>query len=346
MLKRDVVMLAVTHRRPPYVPWDIAFSPAAWRRLGEHLGEPDLERFVGNHFVYINSTVGAFADQPEACRAAPPGQGGRVRDGFGVRWRRADDGEIGMIEGQVLPEPTLEGFTFPDARDPRHYAHIPELMDRHRDRFKLFAIGFTLLERAWTLRGMEQFMMDLIERPDFAGRLLDGITEVNLAQLEMALRYDFDCVHFGDDWGQQRALLIGRRRWRQFMFPRMQRMCDAVRRAGRLISIHSCGRIDELFDDLVKLGVNIVNPFQPECMDVHALMRSYARRLAFHGGLSTQQTLPKGSPDLVRLQTRALLEAGAAGGYVFAPAHGVCKDVPVENVVAMLELLRAQSSFS
>ncbi|MHC4716045.1 MAG: uroporphyrinogen decarboxylase family protein, partial [Planctomycetota bacterium] len=303
MRKRDVVILAVTHQRPPYVPWDVAYTPAAWRRLGEHVGERDLEGYAGNHFVYINSTVGAFEDAPD----------GWLRDGFGVTWRRGGDGEVGMIEGQVLPEPTLSGFAFPDARDPRHYAHIPELIDRHRDRFRMFAIGFTLLERAWTLRGMEPFMIDLLERPEFAEQLLDAITELNLAQIEMALRHDFDCVHFGDDWGQQRGLLIGRSHWRRFIFPRMKRMCAAVRRAGTFISIHSCGRIDELFDDLAELGVNIVNPLQPECMDVFGLMRSYAGRLAFHGGLSTQQTLPYGSPERVRRQTRRLVEAGAAG---------------------------------
>ena len=335
MQKRDVVIQAVTHRRPPYVPWDVAYTPAAWRRLGEHLGEPDPEAYAGNHFVYINSTLQAFADAGQ----------GRVRDGFGVTWRRADDGEVGMIEGQVLPAPTLAGYVFPDARDPRYYAHIPALIDKHRDRFRMFAIGFTLLERAWTLRGMEPFLIDLLERPAFVEELLDAITEVNLAQIEMALRCDFDCVHLGDDWGQQRGLLIGRRHWRRFLFPRMKRMCDAVRRAGKFISIHSCGRIDELFDDLVELGVTIVNPFQPECMDVFGLMRSYAGRLAFHGGLSTQRTLPGPSPERVRLETRRLLEAGAAGGYVFAPAHGVCEDVPIENVLAMLEVLRAQPEF-
>jgi uroporphyrinogen decarboxylase len=81
-------------------------------------------------------------------------------------------------------------------------------------------------------------------------------------------------------------------------------------------------------------------------MDVFGFMRSYAGRLAFHGGLSTQQTLPYGSPERVRCQTQRLVEAGAAGGYVFAPAHGVCEDVPVENVQAMLEVLRAQPGFS
>ena len=119
MQKRDVVMLAVTHRRPPYVPWDIAYTAPTWRRLGEYLGQADLERFAGNHFVYVNSALGAFADQPD----------GRVRDAFGVTWRRADDGEVGMIEGQVLPEPTLRGLSCPEARDPSHYAHIPELID-------------------------------------------------------------------------------------------------------------------------------------------------------------------------------------------------------------------------
>ena len=175
MQKRDVVMLAVTHRRPPYVPWDIAFTPAAWRRLDAHLGEPDLERFVGNHFVYVNSTVGAFADQPD----------GRVRDGFGVLWRRADDGEVGMIEGQVLPEPTLTGFAFPDARDPRHYAHIPELIDGHRDRFRLLQPMDVLLGNVRIVGYLERVVQER-HRP----QLLHGSLQVLFAG---------DLRHLGDE---------------------------------------------------------------------------------------------------------------------------------------------------
>jgi uroporphyrinogen decarboxylase len=125
----------------------------------------------------------------------------------------------------------------------------------------------------------------------------------------------------------------------------MKRMFDRVKKAGKYISIHSCGDVHELFDDLICIGLNIANPFQPEAMDVHGLMKRYKGKLAFHGGLSTQQTLPYGTVDEVVAETKKLLKAGCKGGYIFAPAHGVGGEVPVENISAIVELLHSQPGF-
>ena len=106
--------------------------------------------------------------------------------------------------------------------------------------------------------------------------------------------------------------------------------------------IHSCGDVDELFDDLIACGLQCFNPFQPEVMAVADLMRRYHGRLAFHGGLSTQRTLPYGTVADVRAETRRLLELGRNGGYILAPAHAVEGDVPLENMLAFIEEAHAQ----
>ncbi len=106
--------------------------------------------------------------------------------------------------------------------------------------------------------------------------------------------------------------------------------------------IHSCGDVDELFDDLIEAGLNCFNPFQPEVMDVYSLLPRYRGRLAFHGGLSMQRTLPFGSVEDVRAETRRLLELGRNGGYILAPAHDVEGDVPLENMLAMIEIVQNQ----
>ena len=93
----------------------------------------------------------------------------------------------------------------------------------------------------------------------------------------------------------------------------------------------------ELFDELVEIGLQLFNPFQPEVIDVFAIKRKYHGRLAFHGGMSIQRTLPFGSPAEVRRQTARLLAAGGDGGYIFAPSHDVPRDVPPENLVALAE---------
>jgi len=103
--------------------------------------------------------------------------------------------------------------------------------------------------------------------------------------------------------------------------------------------------VDELFDDLIEIGVNCFNPFQPEVMDVTLLIQRYRGRLAFHGGLSTQRTLPYGSSDDVRGETEYLLELGGDGGYIFAPAHDVEGDVPLENMLAFIETVQQQPGY-
>jgi len=175
--------------------------------------------------------------------------------------------------------------------------------------------------------------------------LLNAIADYNIAQVHEALKYDIDAVYFGDDWGMQHGLQMGPHLWHRYIYPVLKRMYGVVRQAGKFVMIHSCGDVDELFDDLIAIGVNCFNPFQPEVMDVEALMHRYRGRLAFHGGLSTQRTLPHGSVEEVRQETRRLLALGRDGGYIFAPAHDVEGDVPLENMFAFIEIVQQQPGY-
>jgi len=188
-------------------------------------------------------------------------------------------------------------------------------------------------------------MLDFYDNPEFVHELLDLLADFNIAQVNEALKYDIDAVYFGDDWGQQRGLLVSRRTWDEFIRPRVARMYGAVRDAGKFVMNHSCGDVDELFDDLISLGLNCSNPFQPEVMDVDDLMDRYRGRLTFMGGLSTQQTLPNGSPEDVRRACENLLSRGSAGSYIFAPAHAVQGDVSLENILAFIDAARGQEGY-
>ena len=102
-------------------------------------------------------------------------------------------------------------------------------------------------------------MMDFYDNPGFVKELLQTIADYNIAQVEKALEYDIDAVYFGDDWGQQRGLQMGPRLWREFIYPQLKRMYGAVRDGGKAVFIHSCGDVDELFDDLVDIGLDCFN---------------------------------------------------------------------------------------
>jgi uroporphyrinogen decarboxylase len=192
---------------------------------------------------------------------------------------------------------------------------------------------------------MMNLLTDFIDHPGFVHELLDAIADYNILQVRHALNYDIDAVYLGDDWGQQRGLQMGPAHWREFLRPVLERIYAVVREAGKYVMIHSCGDVDELFEDLIEIGVNCFNPFQPEVMDVFELMPRYRGRLAFHGGLSTQRTLPYGTAEDVRSEAARLLEMGREGGYIFAPAHDVEGDVPLDNILSFIEIAQAQPAF-
>jgi uroporphyrinogen decarboxylase len=332
MCKHDLIRAVLEHKRPEYVPWSFGFTKEAKDKLYRHFGiDADLEAVLGNHLLKLGGEIGFFED------AGPD----LVRDAFGVLWDRSIDKDIGDVVGCVLKQPTLKGYSFPDPEDPRYFSDIPEKIERYADRFRVFQIGFSLWERAWTLRGFTNMMTDFYDHPRFLRDLLGTICAYNITQVREAMRYDIDAVYFGDDWGQQRGLQMGPKLWREFLFPELKRMYGAVRAQGRYVFIHSCGDVDELFDDLVSIGVNCFNPFQPEVMDIHALMDLYRGRLSFFGGLSTQRTLPYGTTEDVRCETEQLIEHGRQGDFILSPAHDVEGDVPLENMLAFIETAQA-----
>ncbi len=332
MTKREIVKLVLDGGRPSYVPWSFGFTQEAKKKLTEHFGAVELEEVLQNHLLKLGSDIGFFQNLGDD----------RVRDVFGVVWDRRVDKDIGIPEGCVLGEPTLAGYAFPNPLDPRFFAEIPDKLKKYGDRFRVFQIGFSLYERAWTLRGMHNFMIDFYDHPQFVHALLNAIADYNIAQVREACKYDIDAVYFGDDWGQQRGLQMGPKHWGTFIKPALRRMYDAVHAAGKYVFIHSCGDVDELFDELIDIGLNCFNPFQPEVMDIETLMEKYRGRLTFHGGLSVQRTLPGGTVQDVCVETERLLKLGRAGSYILSPSHDVTRDVPLENMLAFIELAQHQ----
>lgn len=332
MTRREVVIDVLNFRKPAYVPWSADLTIDCADRLRSFLGVQDVNTFLTPHFLTVFPKIHDFEQIGEHL----------FRDHYGTVWNREIDKDIGIPVDCPLKEPTLKGYTFPEPANPKWYEGIREKLASADGKFTRFAIGFSLYERAWSLRGTENFLMDMIECPEFVEELLDAICRHNLELIRAADDFDLDCIHFGDDYGSQRGLIMGLALWRKFIKPRLAAMYKAAGQGGRFVSQHSCGCVQELFDDLVDMGLNMFNPFQPEVMDVFEYKRKYHGRLSFHGGLSVQKTLPFGTAQEVADLTHRLLEAGQQGGYVLAPSHAMPADVPPENIVAMMEVLKAQ----
>jgi uroporphyrinogen decarboxylase len=334
MTPRERVHQAVQFRSTGIVPHQVDFTILAKRRFAEFVGDPDFEEKIGNHLATISHRRAA-----KWVEVAP----GHFADEWGVIWNRTMDKDIGVVEDRVLPGPSLGDYRFPEPMSPELIAAYPAFVERSRDRFRMVSVGMSLFERAWTLRGMDQILMDMLQSPGFVHELLDRILEYNLAQLDLALSYDIDAIHFGDDWGSQSGLIMGPALWRGFIKPRVARMYARVRQAGKRVSIHCCGDVKEILPDLVEIGLEIFNPFQPETMDIYETKRRYYGRLAFYGGISLQHLLPHGTPDEVRRETRKLLSIlGDGGGYIASPSHAVTPDVPPQNLLALLEVFQNQ----
>src|ERR1035437_3276879 len=193
MTKREIVRMVFEGKKPPYVPWFFKFTQEAREKLEQHYAPDDLEDALENHAITLGDDYGFFKNIGND----------RVQDVFNVVWDRSIDKDIGNVEGTVLPEPTLKNYKFPNPLDPQYFATIEPRIKRYPDRFRIFEIGFTLFERAWTLRGMENVFMDFIECPDFIREFFDTIADWNIAQIKKAAQYDIDAIGLGDDWGQQ-----------------------------------------------------------------------------------------------------------------------------------------------
>ena len=336
---RQRVLAALAHKQPDAVPYQISMTIPARAKAVEFYaarGIDDLDAYIGHHIASYEP------EPPDAWVEVRPDH---WRDQFGVLWNREIDKDIGNPENQLVSPENLDAFELPDPHDPRRWAGWGAFVAAHPDRFRRVAVGFSLFERAWTLRGMENLLTDFALDEDFVDALFDKLTDWLLAIVAETLKREgCDCIHFGDDWGSQHGLIMGPAYWRRYLKPRLAKVYGRVREAGLFVSIHYCGDVKEVFGDLIEIGLQMFNPFQPEVMDVAEMKRLHGEKLTFHGGISTQQTLPYSSADEVAAEVKWLCETiGKDGGYVCSPAHDIPGDVPAENIAAVIETLRGQA---
>jgi uroporphyrinogen decarboxylase len=207
----------------------------------------------------------------------------------------------------------------------------------------LASFGFmqmTVWEASWYLRSMEELMMDMMMENEAASILLDKITGFACEKARAYASAGIDILSLGDDIGTQYSLMIDVDLWKKWLHPRLKRVILAAReiKPDILIFYHSCGYVLPFIDDLIKTGIDILNPIQPECMDFNEVHDLFGHRVSFWGTLGTQQLLPFGNRDEVRnVALDRLRTCGSKGGIVIGPTHMVEPEVPWENILAIKE---------
>jgi uroporphyrinogen decarboxylase len=150
-------------------------------------------------------------------------------------------------------------------------------------------------------------------------------------------------IHLGDDIGMQSTMLMKPALWREWLKPRLAKVIAAARavKPDVLIWYHSCGYVRPVIGELAEIGIDVLNPVQPECMDFAEIHPEYGDRIGFWGTLGTQTTMPFGTPAEVRAMVfRNLKIAGPKGGLFCTPTHLLEPEVPWENILAYVQACR------
>jgi len=265
-------------------------------------------------------------------------------DEWGVWWRPGEFEHFAHIESPLAGVDDFERikrFPWPDIDAPYRYQGMKEEVEKlHRQGVAVAGFAGSVFEQSWYIRGMQELMTDMMLRPEIAHYLLDRTSELQKAAAAQLARAGVDMVMLGDDVAQQNGLMMSMETWRVFLKDRLTATCRAAHEAGADVKVfyHSDGNVEPLIPELIEAGVDVLNPVQPECMDLARIKAKHGCRLAFLGGVSVQNTMPRGTPDQVREEVRERIgAAGCDGGLILAPAHVLSPEVGWENIAAFFE---------
>lgn len=248
------------------------------------------------------------------------------RDQWGAVWRNI--GIAGMGEVKEFPLKDYDKFDrlrIPDIHDPTRWEDLKTARQRAGDKF-LLGSGVALYERVHFLRGLENTWADIHEAPDHLGRLIDLLVEMNLAAIEKYASAGVDGYFWCDDWGLQDRLMISPDSWRSIWKPRYARVYKAAHEAGLLTFLHSCGHIVDILDDLIEIGLDVIQLDQQENMGLELLGERFGGRICFWCPVDIQATMVRGSLDEIRtychkmVQCLSRLEGGFIAGWYSDPA--------------------------
>lgn len=357
MKPRERVWLALNHQQPDRCPLQLSFTPEFAARVREVLGLPPdvhnhhgggntcaLERAVGCDLLL--TSVGWANSYYAVERLSRDGL--TYVDEWGVGWKVVEyETRFGrgryteIVRHPLADEKLLDSYRPPDPERPELYVEARRTVERFKDEYWVVGVVVTtIFETAWALRGLERTLLDMVVNPEMVEKLFDVPFYYHSAVAKKLVEIGVDMIWLGDDVGAQDRMLISPAHWRRFLKPRMARLIADLKRLNPRLKIayHSDGNIYPVIPDLIEIGVDVLNPVQPQSMDPVRLKKEFGDRLCFWGTVDLQYTLPFGSPQEVRAEVlERLRTVGRGGGLIISPTHNLQLDVPLENFQALTE---------
>ena len=354
MKHRDRVLAVLAGEEPDRCPMQVSFTPEFAVRLREDLAlagravhNPhgggntyELERALDEDLLLTSvGWANSYYREPNA-----------YTDEWGIGWQLVEyqtkfgPGHYTEIAHHPLADDrALETYRPPDPNRAELYAEAERLLDDfHEEYFIVGVTVTTIFETAWALRGLPRLMMDFVVDPDLAHRVLEIPFRYHLTAAKRLVEMGVDMIWSGDDVGSQSGMMISPAHWRTFLKPRMAEFIAELKqiRPAVKVAYHCDGNLTAIVPELIEIGVDVLNPIQPACMDPVEVKRKYGDRLCFWGSLDEQHTLPFGSPGDVRREVLSRLETlGQGGGLILGPTHHVQLDTPMENFWAMVDTI-------
>jgi len=358
---RERVFKTLEFEVPDRIPLDEPegrFRSDTWRKLENYYAtddEDDIERILGIDFRRATRGLSEEFKKKSNYFGVPFDGwlislgGGRFQDEWGIEYSLTSDGLHWRYARHPLRSADDQNaIEFPDLDALGRFDGAKRVVQECKKDYVIEAyLWGTLFEIGWALRGFERFIIDLVRGSSFASKLLDRLLKYRIEEAIRFLELGVDVIQLGDDFGMQRSMIISPAIWRTYFKPRMKTIIHELRKRSRktiYVFYHSCGFIDPIIPDLIEIGVDILNPIQPEAMDPASIKGKFGDRLVLHGTISIQRTLPFGSKEDVRQEAISRIEkCGKNGGLIIAPAHAPQPDVPVQNLVTLYETVKRYS---
>jgi uroporphyrinogen decarboxylase len=347
---RERVQIALNRQEPDRCPFQVSFTPEFANRLRKELGLEGKDHNPhggGNTYVLERATDQDMLLTSVGWANSYYQQAGSYVDEWQVGFEPVEyetpygKGHYTEMRVHPLAEDTaIDSYEPPDPNRPELYLDARQLINNFKDEYWIVGVTVTTIwETAWALRGLEQMLMDLVVNPDLAERILEIPYQYHLTAARKLARMGVDMIWIGDDVGTQSGMLISPQLWRRFLKPRMAHFVSELKNINPELKIayHCDGDILKIIPELAEIGIDVLNPVQPACMDPAMVKQNFGDRMCFWGSIDEQSTLPFGSSDQVKAQVlERLATIGKGGGLILSPTHHVQLDTPMDNFRAMV----------